>query len=84
MKPLSGGHGGHRPDVPGGIVKRVRTIVSSCLAMFVVGALAMLAGARPFAQGPPQAASLVITGGTVLTVDDQRRVLSPGAARDHQ
>ncbi len=47
--------------------------------MFVVGALAMLAGARPFAQGPPQAASLVITGGTVLTVDDQRRVLSPGA-----
>lgn len=60
-------------------MKRVRTIVSSCLAMFVVGALAMLAGARPFAQGPPQAASLVITGGTVLTVDDQRRVLSPGA-----
>ena len=47
--------------------------------MLVVGALAMLAGARPFAQGPPQAASLVITGGTVLTVDDQRRVLSPGA-----
>jgi 5-methylthioadenosine/S-adenosylhomocysteine deaminase len=66
-------------DVLGGIVKRVRTIVSSPLAMLVTGVFAILVGARPFAQTAPQTASLVITGGTVLTMDDQRRVLSPGA-----
>ncbi|WP_396623677.1 amidohydrolase [Luteitalea sp.] len=38
------------------------------------------AGASTPAAGPAKAqASLVITGGTVVTVDDERRILSPGA-----
>jgi 5-methylthioadenosine/S-adenosylhomocysteine deaminase len=42
--------------------------------------LAALAGVRVLAQPTsPQAASLVITGGTVITADDQRRILAPGA-----
>ena len=42
--------------------------------------LAAIAGGRLLAQPTPsQAASIVITGGTVITEDDQRRVLAPGA-----
>ena len=42
-----------------------------------IGMLAVRLAAQP--AGAPQAASLVVSGGTVLTMDDNRRVLSPGA-----
>lgn len=54
------------------VTARPLLLLLACVASFA---------ARSAAQTPvpPQAASLVITGGTVLTQDDSRRILSPGA-----
>ena len=50
------------------------------LVALLMAAVAGVAGHNvAIAQGPRQAASLVITGGTVITVDDARQILAPGA-----
>ncbi len=43
------------------------------------GLVAAVTGAAAQMAPPRQAASLVITGGTVVTMDDARRILAPGA-----
>ena len=49
------------------------------LAALLMGVASLGCHDAAVAQGTKQAASLVISGGTVITMDDARRVLTPGA-----
>jgi len=49
----------------------VRISLAACLALVLVAA--------PLAAQPQKPVSLIITGGIVVTVDANRRVLNPGA-----
>jgi 5-methylthioadenosine/S-adenosylhomocysteine deaminase len=54
--------------------RHVWLVATSLLGLVVVITVVLEA-----AQSAPRAASLIVTGGTVLTLDPARRVLSPGA-----
>ena len=56
-----------------------RVITSRLHAACIVGTVAIAAAAVAAAPPAKRRATLVVTGGTVVTMDAQRRVLSPGA-----
>ena len=58
---------------------RRRVITSGLHASCIVGTVVIAAAAVAAAPPAKRKATLIVTGGTVVTMDAQRRVLSPGA-----